>query len=103
VFLQLNFVEKEMVLYVTFIFLYEQKSNVHYSIEVSLKISTNTLQERIQAAYYQITRPYPILEKNVLIGLFGVVFFIKFWIKPNTNIANKKSASKHATHFTIVP
>jgi hypothetical protein len=29
--------------------LYEQKTNVHYSIEVSFKISTNKLQERFHS------------------------------------------------------
>jgi hypothetical protein len=43
-FLQHNYVEKETVLY--------------HSIEVSLKISINKLQERIQSDCYQITRPY---------------------------------------------
>jgi hypothetical protein len=38
-------------------FLYEQKFNVHHLIEVSLKISTNKLHERIQSDCYQITRP----------------------------------------------
>jgi hypothetical protein len=41
-------------------FLYEQKFNVHHSIEISLKISTNKLQGRIQSDWYQITRPYPM-------------------------------------------
>jgi hypothetical protein len=30
-------------------FLYEQKSNVQHLIEISLKISTNKLQERIES------------------------------------------------------
>jgi hypothetical protein len=46
------------------IFLYEQKTNVHHSIEVSLKISTNKLQERIQSDCNQITRPYPKISST---------------------------------------
>jgi hypothetical protein len=34
-------------------------SNFHHSIEVSLKTSTNKLQERILSDFYQITRPCP--------------------------------------------
>jgi L-amino acid N-acyltransferase YncA len=60
VFLRLIYVEKETVLYAKFISLYEQKSNAHHSIEVSLKIDKNKLQERIQSDCYQTTRPYPI-------------------------------------------
>jgi hypothetical protein len=45
-------------------FLYVQKLNVQHLIKISLKISTkkintNKLQERIQADFYHITRPYP--------------------------------------------
>jgi hypothetical protein len=49
VFLQLNYVEKETV----------------HSIEVSLKISTNKLQERNQSDFFKITRPYPKLDLNI--------------------------------------
>jgi hypothetical protein len=45
-------------------FLYEQKSDVHHSI--SLKISTNKLQERIQSDFHHITRPYPIVKILIL-------------------------------------
>jgi hypothetical protein len=38
-------------------------TKVHHSIEVSLKISINKLQERIKADNYQITQPYPIKNK----------------------------------------
>jgi hypothetical protein len=43
-------------------FLYKQKSNVHHSIEVSLKIYSNKLQERTQSEFYQITQPYPDID-----------------------------------------
>jgi hypothetical protein len=39
---------------------HEQKSNVHHSIEVSLKISTAKLQDQIQSDWCQITRPHLI-------------------------------------------
>jgi hypothetical protein len=48
-FLQINYVEKETV----------------HSIEVSLKISTNKLQERSQSDFHQITEPYPKLDLNI--------------------------------------
>jgi hypothetical protein len=48
-------------------FLYEQKSNVQHLIEISLKISTNKLQERIESDCYQTTRPYPLLQKPISI------------------------------------
>jgi hypothetical protein len=55
-----------------YFFLKEQTSNVHHSIEVSLRISTNKLQERIQPNFYQITRPYPISreKENKIINKF---------------------------------
>jgi hypothetical protein len=66
---------KETVLYATFIFLYEQKSNVHHSIEVFLKISTKKLQEQIQSDFYQIT------FKMVIICLGATQWKLSKWLK----------------------
>jgi hypothetical protein len=46
-----------------YFFLYEQKSNIHHSIEVSLKILTNKLQEHIQSA---IKLPDPTLQLAIV-------------------------------------
>jgi hypothetical protein len=43
------------------VFSYKQKSKVQHSTEVSLNISTNKLQERIELKCYQITQLYPTI------------------------------------------
>jgi hypothetical protein len=55
-------------------FLYKQNFIVHHSIEISLKISTNKLQERIQSDWYQITRPYPMW----IVGAIGKISNLHF-------------------------
>jgi hypothetical protein len=62
-----------MVLYAYFVF-FIQKSNVQYSIEVSLKISTKKLQKQIYLDFYQITRSYPKI--NIIESTHQIIIII---------------------------
>jgi hypothetical protein len=50
-------------------------------VEVSLKISTNQLQKRIQQYCYQITQPYPIQNNQSNVNNFFLLIGFQNFMK----------------------